>query len=164
MSAARRAGPSARDVFQILSYLQYPMMLIAVGYAVRSVVAILSNPGGGVSLAYGDWNHVLLYAGIGIGLSSLQDPSRTQNDLSRKVWQNPVMGRWMLVVLAAYTFGAMTAGLAGAYLAGTSVVHQLSLGLLALGLGLLGMLKTAIEMREHHRLDRHPGLALGDRA
>jgi hypothetical protein len=93
--------------------------------------------------------------GIGIGLSSLQDPRKTQNELSRKVWQDPVKGRWMLGLLTAYAFGAMAAGLAGAYLADTTVVGQLSLGLLAFGLGMLGLLKMAIQMREHHRLDRN---------
>ena len=33
------------------------------------------------------FNNALLYAGVGIGLSSLQDPTRTQNRLSRRVWE-----------------------------------------------------------------------------
>ena len=41
----------------------------------------------------------------------------------------------------------------------------LSLGLMALGLGMVGLLKTAIEMREHHRLDRGAdGASAGSRA
>ena len=30
------------------------------------------------------------------------------------------------------------------------------MGLVGLGLGMFGLLKTAIEMFEHHRLDRNP--------
>jgi Na+(H+)/acetate symporter ActP len=161
VSALQRAAParlsmSSRDVFQAVSYLQYPMLLVALGYAARSAIAMASAAGEGWSPAYGDWNYVLLYAGIGIGLSSLQDPRKAQNELSRKVWQDPRKGRWMLALIAAYAFGAMATGLAGAYLAGDTAVSQLSLGLLALGLGMLGLLKTAIEMREHHRLDIDP--------
>ena len=146
---------TARDVFQAISYLQYPMMLVALGYAIKSTVTVLSAPGEGLSPAYGDWTYALLYAGIGIGLSSLQDPRKTQNEMSRKIWQDPRKGWWMLALLAAYAFGAMVAGLVGAYLAEDAAVSQLSLGLLVLGLGMLGLLKTAIEMREHHRLDRN---------
>ncbi len=97
---------------------------------------------------------MLLYAGVGIGLSSLQDPTRTQNEVSRRVWQDARKGRWMLALLALYALGAMAGGLAGAYLADSTVVNQLSLGLMAFGLGMVGLLKTAIEMREHHRLDK----------
>jgi hypothetical protein len=154
-TASARRSISARDVFQAVSYLQYPMMLVALGYAIKSVIAMASVGDAGWASAYADWNYILLYAGIGIGLSSLQDPRKTQNELSRKVWQDPVKGRWMLGLLAVYAFGAMAAGLAGAYLADTTIVSQLSLGLLAFGLGMLGLLKMAIQMREHHRLDRN---------
>jgi hypothetical protein len=147
---------SARDVFQGLSYLQYPALLVATAYAAKSGWSASFARATGWSQVYDDLNYVLLYAGVGIGLSSLQDPTRTQNELSRRVWQDPRKGRWMLVLLGAYTLGAMALGLAGAYMAGSTVASQLSLGLVAFGLGLVGLLKTAIEMREHHRLDRQP--------
>ena len=43
----------------------------------------------------------------------------------------------MLGLLAAYAFGAMTLGLAGAYVSGDPALSQLSLGLLAFGLGMV---------------------------
>ena len=113
---------------------------------------------------YDDWNYALLYAGVGIGLSSLQDPTRTQNQISRKVWQDPRKGRWMLMLLAAYALGAMAFGLIGAYLSRDTIVNQLSLGLVSFGLGMVGLLKTAIEMREHHRLDKQVVAAEGAHA
>lgn len=147
------ARTTARDLFQWLSYLQYPALLVALGYAAKAgwTLAVAGTDSGAV---YDDFNYALLYAGIGIGLSSLQDPTRTQNEISRRVWQDPRKGRWMLVLLAFYTLTSMVAGLVGAYLADTMVVNQLSLGLVAFGLGMVGLLKTAIEMREHHRVDR----------
>jgi hypothetical protein len=168
LSAARkqvtpRTGPSARDVFQVVSYLQYPMLLAALGYAIKSAIAMVSSRGEAASPAYGDWNYMLLYAGIGIGLSSLQDPRKTQNEVSRKVWQDPRKGRWMLALLAAYAFGAIATGLTGAYLADDTALSELSLGLLAVGMGMLGLLKTAIEMREHHRLDKNPAAEMDTR-
>ncbi len=164
MSAARlQPHRSARDFFQLLSYLQYPLLLAALGYVLRSGITMGAGRGQGLSAVMDDWNYALLYAGIGIGLSSLQDPAKTQNKVSLRVWQDPRKGRWMLILLAAYALGAMAVGLAGAYRAETTVVNQLSLGLVAFGLGMVGLLKTAIEMREHHRLDRHAS-TLGETA
>lgn len=161
MPARARQRGSVRDVFQWASYLQYPAMLVALGYMIKSVRTILAVSTAGWSPVYDDWNYVLLYAGVGIGLSSLQDPTRTQNEFSRRVWQNPRKGRWVLALLAFYTLASMACGLAGAYLADSTVVNQLSLGLVAFGLGMVGLLKTAIEMREHHRSDRQPATSSG---
>ena len=144
---------SPRHVFQIVSYLQYPLMLVALGYAIKPLVT-------GLDGVLGDANYVLLYMGIGIGLSSLQDPTKTQNELSRKVWQNPRKGMGMLWLLAFYAFGMIVVGLLGSYLSSTSAIHQLSMGLFSLGLGMIGLLKTAIEMFEYHRLDKKPADAL----
>jgi hypothetical protein len=155
---------SVRDVFQWGSYLQYPALLAALGYMVKSVWSIAAVSTAHWSPVYDDWNYALLYAGVGIGLSSLQDPTRTQNEMSRRVWQDPRKGRWMLALLAFYALGTMAGGLAGAYLADSTVVNQLSLGLVAFGLGMVGLLKTAIEMREHHRLDRQAASSEGDLA
>ena len=151
-----RSSVSIRDVFQWVSYLQYPAMLAAIGYTAKSAWTVSHLGSTGWSPVFDDWNYVLLYAGIGIGLSSLQDPARTQNEFSKRVWQDPRKGRWMLVLLSSYSVAPMVAGMVGAYLADTTVVNQLSLGLVAFGLGMVGLLKTAIEMREHHRLDKQP--------
>ena len=155
-ASMRRPPVSARDMFQRISYLQYPALLAALGYAIASGIAAASAGRTGWAPVFDGWNHMLLYAGIGIGLSSLQDPAKTQNEISRRVWQHPRKGRWMLVLITVYALGAMVLGLFGAYAASDTMVGQLSLGLLAFGLGMVGLLKTAIEMREHHRLDRNP--------
>lgn len=157
MSGAAR-GIEARAVFQALSYLQYPAYLVALGYAARP---LFTRAG-----MLDDWNYALLYAGVAVGLSSLQDPRKTQNKVSLRVWQDPVKGRRMLWLLAAEALLPIAVGLAGAYLAPSTALNQLSLGLVAFGLGMVGLLKTAIEMFEHHRLDRNPapdaaGLAAG---
>ena len=133
---------------------KYPALLVALGYGAKAGWSLAMAGTDSGATVYDDFNYVLLYAGIGIGLSSLQDPTRTQNDVSRRVWQDPRKGRWMLVLLSFYTLTSMVAGLVGAYLADTTVVNQLSLGLIAFGLGMVGLLKTALEMREHHRLDK----------
>jgi len=144
---ATAPGINARQVFQWLSYLQYPALLVAFGYAARP----LFNGMDGMLDAY---NSALLYAGVGVGMSSLQDTRKTQNTMSRKVWEDPRKGGVMLWVLAIQALLPIVLGLLGAALASSTALAQLALGLVAFGLGMIGLLKTAIEMREHHRLDK----------
>ncbi|MEA5667236.1 hypothetical protein VA603_06775, partial [Stenotrophomonas sp. MH1] len=109
-------GPSpsrrfdARQVFQWLSYLQYPAMLVALYYVASPFFTGL----GGLLEAL---NNALLYAGVGIGMSSLQDPTRTQNEVSRKVWEDPRKGYWMLWLLTVQALLPILLGLAGTALA-----------------------------------------------
>ena len=148
---------SARQFFQWLSYLQYPALLVAFAYAARP----LFNGMDGMLDAY---NSALLYAGVGVGMSSLQDPAKTQNKMSKKVWEDPRKGGLMLWLISAQALLPIVLGLLGTALAPTMALSQLALGLVAFGLGMIGLLKTAIEMREHHRLDkqspRHTDTAL----
>ena len=146
----------ARDLFQALSYLQYPMMLVAAVFTVQAVLAMLDVRATGWGPVIERLNDVLLYAGVGIGLSSMQDPRRTQNAVSLRTWRDPAKGRLALWVIALEAFVPIVVGLVGAAQADDSALRQLSLGLVAFGLGMLGLLKTAIEMREHHRIDRQP--------
>lgn len=141
-----------RQVFQWLSYLQYPALLVAMGYAALPLFR-------GLDGLLDALNSSLLYAGVGIGMSSLQDPTRTQNKVSRDVWEDPRKGYWMLWLLTAQALLPIVLGLLGAALAESAALSQLSLGLVAFGMGMIGLLKTAIEMREHHRRDRRAPVA-----
>jgi hypothetical protein len=139
---------SPRDVFQAVSYLQYPLMRVAVGYTIKPYVT-------GLDGIWNDLNYALLYGGIGIGLSSLQDPTRMQNEFSRRIWQDPRKGRRMLWVMAASALSMILLGLAASYQTASAIVQQLSMGVFSLGLGMIGMLRVAIDMFEHHRLDKN---------
>jgi len=146
-AAAGGASTDARQFFQWLSYLQYPALLVAFAYAARPLFTGME----GMLDAY---NNALLYAGVGVGMSSLQDPAKTQNKMSKKVWQDPRKGRLLLWLISAQALLPIVLGLVGAALATNTALSQLALGLVAFGLGMIGLLKTAIEMREHHRLDK----------
>ena len=147
ISIAGRPAVNARQVFQWLSYLQYPALLVAFAYAARPLF-------NGMAGALDAYNSALLYAGVGVGMSSLQDPAKTQNRMSKKVWEDPRKGGLMLWLISAQALLPILLGLLGAALAPTTALSQLALGMVAFGLGMIGLLKTAIEMREHHRLDK----------
>ena len=142
-----RSSVSARQVFQWLSYLQYPALLVAFAYAARPLF-------NGMQGALDAYNSALLYAGVGVGMSSLQDPAKTQNKMSKRVWEDPRKGGVMLWLISAQALLPIVLGLLGTALAPTTALSQLALGMVAFGLGMIGLLKTAIEMREHHRLDK----------
>ncbi|RMH89467.1 hypothetical protein EBB59_10245 [Lysobacter pythonis] len=130
--------------------MRYPALSVALGYASESVPVLRAGKAGGVDTIYDDWNYALPYAGV----PSLQDPAKTQNTLSHRVWGDPRKGRWMLASMAFHALGAMALGLLGAYRSETTVMNQRSLGLVAFGPGMVGLLETAVEMCEHHRIDR----------
>ena len=44
-------------------------------------------------------NSVLIFMGLGISFSSLQDTSKTQNELSKKIWQNPRKGKIAIIII-----------------------------------------------------------------
>ena len=137
----------APRIFHGLSYLQYPLVLVAVFYAFQASQVPVAE-------RFGAYNSALVFMGLSVSMSTLQDTSTTQNEVSRKVWSSPVAGKCFLLFLAAATAGFITLGLWGMYQARDHKVNQVSFGLLVLGIGFIGLLKAAGEMFEHHRSDR----------
>ena len=100
------------------------------------------------------YNNTLIFMGVGISLSTLQDTTKMQNELSRKVWENPKSGKLFLGIISASALLMILVGFYGLYSAEDTVLEELSLGVLVLGIGLIGLLKSAIELFENHRLDK----------
>lgn len=142
---------SLRPVFHLISYAQYLFIGVALYFDVLFVWGAFNQ--------VLDWNLInsmLVYMGIAISFSTLQDTQKTQNALSLRVWQNPTQGRFFLAVLGLSTLTFMVLGLVGMTLVQESVIKEVAFGMVVLGIGMLGMTKAASEMFEHHRLDRHP--------
>jgi len=95
--------------------------------------------------------------GLGISFSTLQDTTTTQNEISRRVWESPSKGKLVILISAISTFFIIALGITGILSPLESILRQVSIGLIALGIGLIGMLKGMIEMFEHHRSDRMAG-------
>ena len=144
-----------KTIFHYISYLQYPLMLIGLYYAISpyfSGIEILKeNP----KLIYQSFNSVLIFMGLGTSFSSLQDTSKTQNEVSRKIWENPIKGKITIIVLCIAILFFLIMGLIGYFNAHDGILKDLSVGLIVLSLGMFGFLKAAIEMFENHRKDKH---------
>ncbi|HEY5822996.1 MAG TPA: hypothetical protein VIT44_01440 [Cyclobacteriaceae bacterium] len=134
--------------FHKLSYLQYPLMLIGLYFSCHPLFSDLNSIW---NLIWVDLNKTLIFFGLGISLSSLQDTSKTQNKLSRKVFENPKRSRIFLFVLSGYILFLMILGLCWMFLAETKALNELSFGVISLAIGLVGLLKSAIEMAEKHQ-------------
>jgi magnesium-transporting ATPase (P-type) len=136
-----------KTLFHYISYLQYPLMLIGLYFAFKpyflGIEQLRENP----DLIFKNLNSLLIFMGLGVSFSSLQDTTKTQNKFSEKIWKNPKKGKLMIVFF-------LTFGLIGYYFAKVGVLKELSIGIIVLGLGMFGFLKAAIEMFENHRTDK----------
>jgi len=103
----------------------------------------------------------LLFMGHGISLSTLQDTRKTQNKVSKQIWEHPTKGKVALAFMSGTTLFFILFGLYYYFAVDQNVLKELSFGMIVLGIGLIGLLKAAIEMFENHRLDKKIQLLKG---
>ncbi len=136
-----------KNILNKISYLQYPFMLISGYYIVQPYIV-------GFDTIWENYNLALLFMGIAISLSTLQDTTKMQNEMSRKIWEDPKKGKRMLIALRLLAFGCIAIGIFGASVSTNEALKELSYGIIVLGIGLIGMLNTAMDLFDNHRLDK----------
>ena len=146
-----------RTIFHLISYLQYPLMLAAVAFYVPFILSLKSG-----ALDWTYLNYALIIFGIALSFSTLQDTTKTQNKLSRKIWESPTKGKITIVVMALFAFSMIIGGLSMLYFSQTGITESVAVGLIVLGIGLIGLLKSAIEMFENHRKDKNTTINKGE--
>jgi hypothetical protein len=134
-----------KQLFHAISYLQYPLLLIAMGYVVYPYFA-------GFDTFWTSINNALIFSGLAISFSTLQDTTKTQNNFSKKIWEDPRKGMLALMVISGTTLLFLALGMFGFFVSKGGILKEVSFGALMLGLGYFGLLKAAIEMHEHHRV------------
>ena len=137
-----------KNIFHKISYLQYPMMLIAVYYSLKPYFV-------GFDTIWVNYNFLLIFAGLGISLSTLQDTRKTQNNFSKRIWENPIKGKIALSIIALAALFIILTGMFGVFLSNSKILQELSFGTIVFGIGMIGLLKAAIEMFENHRKDKN---------
>ena len=143
---------SVKSLFHYISYLQYPFMLVAVIFVGKMYYGIFSE---GIEMSiFEDANGILLFMGIAISFSTLQDSTKTQNNFSKRIWENPKKGKIMLIVMFITAIVLMVSGVIGLFSTTNDVLADMSVGFIVLGIGMMGLLKVALEMYENHRLDK----------
>lgn len=136
-----------RIIFHKISYLAYPVMLVALFYVFKPYFV-------GFDTIWENYNYALIFLGLGVSLATLQDTTKTQNNFSKRIWESPKKGKYVLIGIAFLCLYFVVAGIYGFYISTNEIVQQLSFGAFVLGIGIMGMLKSAIEMFENHRLDK----------
>ncbi len=144
-----------KALFHFISYLQYPLMLIALYFAFSPYLSGLDNLKENPNLFFQQLNTCLIFMGLGVSFSSLQDTTMTQNKISKDVWESPKKGKIAIVMMTLFVFLILILGLIGYLNTVDGVLKDLSIGLIVLGLGMFGFLKAAIEMFENHRKDKN---------
>jgi uncharacterized membrane protein len=144
-----------KTIFHYISYLQYPLMLIAL-YLMLSpylsgIEKLIDNP----DLIFKNLNSVLIFMGLGTSFSSLQDTTKTQNEFSKKIWENPKKGRIIIIIMCLTILFLLILGLTGYFNTSDGILKDLSVGIIVFSLGMFGFLKAAIEMFENHRKDKN---------
>lgn len=99
-------------------------------------------------------NSGLVFYGIGLSLSTLQDTTKTQNNLSKRIWEDPQKGKAFLRLLGVMIAFFLIVGLIGYFRVSEGIFKDISFGLIVIGIGLIGLLKSGSEMFENHRLDK----------
>lgn len=133
-----------KALFQKLSYLQYPFMLVGLVYCYKPFFNQFSS-------LWADFNMGLVFFGIGISFSTLQDTTKTQNNFSKRIYENATYSKRFLILLFAQMVLFCTLGMWGLFLPEASPIKELSFGLISVGIGMIGVLKAASEMAEYHR-------------
>jgi uncharacterized membrane protein YbhN (UPF0104 family) len=139
-----------KQFFHAVSYLQYPLMLIALFFVIQPYV-------GGFKAAFEDFTLVLrginktfIFMGLAISFSTLQDTTKTQNEFSRKVWEDPKKSRRFLSLFSISILVILAFGIFAYFSSPESAIKEVSFGAIVLSIGMIGMLKSAIEMAEYH--------------
>ncbi len=135
----------AKLFFHRISYLQYPLMLVAIYF-------ILQPYFNGSQDALGYINKGLVFLGLGVSFSTLQDTTKTQNKFSLRIYQNPQYSRAFILVMIVVILFFLVAGLIGMFESSDEKISEISLGMIVMGIGMIGMLKAVFEMAENHRL------------
>ena len=140
--------------FHYISYLQYPIMLIGLYFAFRPFLGSFTSKEAFIDFYLYNLNYVLLLLGLGMSFSTFQDTTKTQNKVSRIVWESPRKGKVFITLIFCIVVILLTVGLVLYFGTGDSRLQDISVGIIVLGIGQMSVLKTAIEMFEHHRKDR----------
>lgn len=142
-------------LFHYISYLQYPFMIIAIFFVFKLYLDGSANDQESTDFFLSNINRVLIFIGLGISFSTLQDTAKTQNQISKRVWEDPKKGRIAIFVISIMVLFLIISGLVGYFNTNDTALRDLCLGIIIMGIALVGLLKSAIEMFENNRRDKN---------
>ena len=124
-------------LFHYISFIKYPLLAVAVYFCYRPVLFDDSN-------YLGDTNTGLIFLGLGISLDSLKDYKKL-TWLDKQVLHRPKLAKYYFALIAMIILGTIIVGAKGYFSAEKNNLKELSVGLIVLGIGAIGFLKSGIE-------------------
>ena len=140
-----------KKLFHVVSYLQYPIMAASLIFYIPFLISMFNQ-----SPDWGALNNMLILIGVGLSFSTLQDTTTTQNKFSEKIWKSPKKGRYIILFMAVFAFLLIVSGSIFLFLSQDDLTNSVAVGVMVLGIGYIGILKSGIEMYENHRVDKNP--------
>lgn len=137
-----------KQTLQIISYLQYPCMLFGLYCCLRP---LLTN---NFDALWSEYNKALVFLGVGMSFSTLQDTERVQNSFSKKIYRDPVKAKIFLMVIAGQIAFFIGFGIFGLFFSTITAIQEVSLGSITLGIGMMGILKSASEMAAYQQKNK----------
>jgi len=135
--------------FHYLSYLQYPLLIGVLYFTYK-----LNSSERNLNVRLEMTNNMLVFMGLAISFASLQDTKKVSFKLEKKIWENPKTGKLFIRFLMTSTILLLIFGIFGYFISENENIKVVSFGIIILGVGLLGMLKTGMEIFENHRKDK----------
>lgn len=129
-------------ILHYTSLIKYPILLIGIYFFYKPLLIENSN-------LYEDYNHGLIFFGLGIGLDSLKDYQKL-TWLDKKVYYKPKIAKYYFLVLGFSIFSIIAVGILYYFRAEQSVFKELSIGFIIVGIGSLGLLKSGIQTTKEY--------------
>ncbi|MGI6048845.1 MAG: hypothetical protein ACOYEG_12720 [Petrimonas sp.] len=141
---------NVKQIFHLLSYLQYPFLLIGLFLLIkpffRGFDYVSSNP----EFLFKTYNNVLIFFGLTLSFASLQDSTKTSLRYEKQMWQNPKKAKFIFIVTIVTMIIFFISGMLG-FIIKENAFKEFSYGSLILAIGLLGYLKLQMEIYENHK-------------
>jgi len=136
-----------KKIFNLISYLRIPFYLWGIYFFVAFLKVVQTGHSGWEQL-----NNFLVLTGIGLAFSSLKEPSRTHNFISKRIWKNEIAGIFVIILISILIIGLIILGLSTMFFSKTYRSEAIAVGMIVLGIGLIGNLKYTVERLKN----KHP--------
>jgi len=145
-----------KQLFHLLSYLQYPLLLVAVVLTISPFFKGIKFLASNIDYFFKIQNIVLIFLGVALSFSTLQDSDKTSLKVEKKIYRSPKKAKFLIISTLVLIFIFFIYGfIAYFFLKEYTALKEFSYGSIVLGIGLIGYLKLQLEMFEKNRKDKN---------
>lgn len=151
----KKLNINIKTFFHYLSYLQYPLATTALYFVSKPYFADAELIEQEPLFIFECINNMLIFLGLTMSFATLQDTTKTSFKFEKLIYENPQRGKMFILYLFVLTMLVLCPGIYGYFYTDIKELKEISFGAIVLAIGLIGVIKTAIEIFENHRLDKN---------